>query len=77
MGTPKKETYRGYHIEVGGSDPHGAYEFWHDSYDGAPLETGGPPADHRCGSGVSVEDCQVQIDEMFLDFELDSEGSYQ
>ena len=57
-------TYRGYWIEAGGNDPHGAWEFWHDSYDGAPLETGGPPADHRCGFGVSVEDCQSQIDEL-------------
>ena len=54
-------TYRGYHIE-----PYhwGGWEFWHDDYDGAPWETGGPPMDKRCGTGESVEDCIRQIDEL-------------
>ncbi len=74
--TRTRELYRGYWIEAGSPDPHAGWEFWHDAYDGAPDYSDGPVRDHRCGSGVSAEDCRSQINEQILDFELDSEGSY-
>lgn len=42
----------------------GVWSFHHDDYDGAPIETGGPPADHRSGHGSSWADCVSQIEEM-------------
>jgi len=48
------------------------YDFYHEDYDGAPNETGGPPADHRAGSAPSIEDAKRQIDEIV---ECDAAGN--
>lgn len=40
------------------------WHYVHDDYDGAPIFSDGPPADHRCGSAASVEDCKREIDEL-------------
>jgi hypothetical protein len=53
--------YRGYTIERGG--PWG-WQFVHEDYDGAPMETGGPPADPRCGYERSLTAVMERIDEM-------------
>jgi len=40
------------------------YEFYHEDYDGAPMESGGPPADNRCGHAASIEACIEVIKEL-------------
>lgn len=47
------------------------WQFAHEDYDGAPNEPGGPPADSRCGTGPSLEDCVEQIKEMEEDPDVD------
>jgi hypothetical protein len=65
--TAPAETYRGYQIYF---DPppiptrNCDWHFVHDDYDGAPNEPDEGPADHRCGSGSSIEDCKAQIDDI-------------
>ncbi len=46
------------------------WQFCHEDYDGAPNETGGPPADHRSGFAPTLEDAKCLIDEMIDDEEL-------
>ena len=55
--------YRGYVIQKStcGSSPF-PWEFFHEDYDGAPEDSEGPPADHRCGDGKTIEDCCESID---------------
>lgn len=60
-------SYRGYVIEY---DPGSLSAFWvnapwvycHEEYDGAPLETGGPPGDDRCGAQKTFADVLLEID---------------
>lgn len=40
------------------------YEFYHDGFDGAPDS-----GDTRCGSGMSVQDCLNQIDQIVQEIE--------
>lgn len=42
--------------------PDGDWSFTHEDYDGAPYETGGPPADLRHGHAKSAEACADEID---------------
>jgi hypothetical protein len=39
------------------------YGFAHEDFDGAPIDSEGPPADSRYGYGESIDDCKRQIDE--------------
>lgn len=54
----------------------GLYEFHHPSYDGAPLETGGPPADNRFGTSGSLEDAMEEIRDQIDLYDLDSDGNF-
>lgn len=55
--------YRGYKIFLSDYGYAAArWEYAHDDYDGAPVNSGEGPADHRCGFGPSVEDCKAEID---------------
>lgn len=36
----------------------------HEDFDGAPYETGGPPADKRSGMGLTLQECVNQIEQM-------------
>lgn len=40
------------------------WRFVHEDYDGAPIEIGGPPADHRCGHAASWNECVKLIQEI-------------
>lgn len=66
------EIYRGFHIA---HDPppiplrHWDWQWWHEDYDGAPEETGGPPADNRSGASNSLADARRDIDAFLLDQE--------
>lgn len=62
----KQIEYRGYLI---GPNPCNIaaecdWLFSHKDYDGAPVYPDGPPGDSRCGFGSSIEDCQLQIDDL-------------
>ena len=50
--------YRDYFIYHGYGYSNKAFDFCHNSYDGAPDSN-----DHRLGQGDSLEDCMEQIDE--------------
>lgn len=52
--------YRGYHI----TKTENGWEYVHDSYDGAPEHSGGPPSDNRCGIAASLDDAIADIDEL-------------
>lgn len=60
--------YRGWRIYGAESPPRGwapdfEFAYVHDSYDGAPIEPDGPPADARCGFAASIEDAKSEIDQ--------------
>jgi hypothetical protein len=59
--------YRDYHISQA-SDPYYmlAYEFWHDSYDGAP-----DAYDYRCGEASTIEEAKEMIDDLCEEHEYD------
>ena len=40
------------------------YDFAHEDFDGAPLNTGESSFDKRCGNGESVLDCIEKIKEI-------------
>lgn len=64
-----EETYKGYSITYWAKPiPTRSFDFdfCHEDYDGAPDS-----GDRRCGSGMSVEDCKEQIDELIEDEEFD------
>lgn len=52
--------YRGYFIGDDGHDKQ--YTFAHEDYDGAPEETGGPPANHRSGAAHTLQAAMGEID---------------
>lgn len=41
----------------------------HDDYDGAPLESGGPPADGRAFNCASVDEAKERIDNWDIEHE--------
>lgn len=62
--------YRGCVIEQRWKDPRPGYRaqpdtfvWWHEDYDGAPMETGGPPGDNRCGAAQTLAEAIEDIDE--------------
>lgn len=69
--------YRGWNIALctcGASDVLGhshQYEYAHEDYDGAPLESGGGAGDSRCGHASTVESAKREID----DYEEDHEAA--
>ena len=75
MRTPKKIgpgrwSYRGYIVMDDGYVRPCSYVA--DDYDGAPLETGGAPADHRCGEAESIWEALDAIDELIKEEKLES-----
>lgn len=74
-GEPQEQTYRGYNIRY---DPPPIpirtcdWQFEHEDYDGAPMNFGEGPADHRSGFGPSAAACREMIDEMIADEEEES-----
>ena len=64
---PGRWTYRGYTITDDGYVRR--YAYVSDDYDGAPLETGGPPADHRCGEVWALSEAVHAIDELITEEE--------
>lgn len=59
---PGRYAYRNYLITDDGYINRWSYV--HNDYDGAPLESGGPPADHRCGEAKTLDAVKEEIDEM-------------
>jgi hypothetical protein len=56
--------YRGYTITRAPAFTRMKWEFTHEDYDGAPMETGGPPADKRFGHEHTLEETLRTIDEL-------------
>ena len=64
---PGRWHYRGYTITDDGYA--GRYSYVSDDYDGPPLETGGPPGDHRCGEVKILGEALSAIDELITEEE--------
>ena len=57
--------YRG-HWEIVASTM--GYDWYHEDFDGAPMDYDGPPADRRYGWDLSVAYAQSSIDEFIIDY---------
>lgn len=51
------ELYRGWHIEPTQNPYQDGWDYWHDSYDGAPDSR-----DNRCGFALTEQEAREEID---------------
>jgi len=61
--SPGRWSYRDYTITDDGP-PGATYSYCSDDYDGAPMDSYGPPLDHRHGNAKTLDEAAREIDDL-------------